>query len=386
MRDRSVKISGKWVSDKRTLEVFAALENAGYRAWFVGGCVRNALLGEPVGDIDIATTALPDQVMRSCRDSGLRVVATGVEHGTVTVISDGLPHEVTTLRRDVETYGRRAVVSFSEDIVDDARRRDFTINALYACADGTVVDPLNGMPDLRLRRIRFIEDAARRIEEDHLRSLRFFRFHAWYGDQEAGMDSEALAAIAVHLDGLAILSAERVGAEMLKLLSAPDPAPAVAAMDRVGVLARILPGADSKGLAPLVHLEGNRAPDPVRRLAVLGGEDPVERLRLSRKQGKSLSILHEIAAETQGAAALGYRFGASLAVDGLLVRSAVLGCPLEAGAAENAEFGAAQVFPVQASDLMPDLSGVALGKALRDLEQDWLASGFRKTKADLLAR
>ena len=181
--------------------------------------------------------------------AGLKPVPTGIEHGTVTVVSGGLPHEVTTFRKDVETDGRHAQVAFGGSL-EDARRRDFTMNALYAEPDGAVIDPLGGLPDLRARTVRFIDDAAHRIREDYLRILRFFRFHAWYG--EAGSTRAGLPPARRGPRRLHALSRERVGAEMLKLLAAPDPAPAVAAMRASGVLAHVLPGGDDRLLAPMV--------------------------------------------------------------------------------------------------------------------------------------
>ena len=238
-----MQISGDWLTNPATQAVCAALTGAGAQALFVGGCVRNALLGLPVADIDIATDAPPDRVITLCNAAGLRVVPTGIEHGTVTVLSGDIAHEVTTFRRDVTTDGRRATVAFATDITTDAARRDFTMNALYARPNGTVVDPLGGLPDLLARRVIFVGDATARIREDYLRILRFFRFHAWYADPNAGIDAEGLAACAALADGLRQLSRERVSAEMIKLLGAPDPAPAVAAMAQAGILARILPGA-----------------------------------------------------------------------------------------------------------------------------------------------
>jgi len=236
--------------------------------------------------------------MRLAEAAGLKPVPTGIDHGTVTVVSDGKPHEVTTFREDVDTFGRHAEVAFGSDLQADARRRDFTMNALYAQPDGTVIDPLGGMDDLAARRVRFIGDAAARIAEDYLRILRFFRFHAHYGDPASGLDADALAACAANLDGLDGLSRERVGAEMRKLLSAPDPAPAAAAMQAAGVLAIVLPGADTRALAPLVHLEDRTTtpPDAIRRLAALGGADVAERLRLSRAEAKRLARLAEAGA------------------------------------------------------------------------------------------
>ena len=257
-------VSGDWLTHPATQAVCAMLTQAGHQALFVGGCVRNALLGAPVNDIDISTDAVPTRVMELAQAAGLHAIPTGIDHGTITVVADHIPHEITTFRKDVETDGRRAVVAFSARVEDDAHRRDFTMNALYARPDGTIVDPLGGMADLNARRVRFIDDADLRIREDYLRILRYFRFHAWYGDPVAGMDPDALAAIAADLDGIATLSRERIGAEMLRLLAAPDPAPAMAAMRTTGALGAVIAGADDRALAPLVHLEAEQglAPRP----------------------------------------------------------------------------------------------------------------------------
>ncbi len=253
MRRVDRMLTDDWLTAPATQAVFAMLDDAGHRALAVGGCVRNALIGAPVSDIDIATDAPPDRVIELGEAAGLRAIPTGILHGTVTVISAGVAHEITTFRRDVDTDGRHATVAFSTDVAEDAARRDFTMNALYAQADGTVVDPLDGLPDLRARHVRFIGDPAARILEDYLRILRFFRFTAWYGDPALGLDAEGLAACAACIDGLDRISAERIGAETCKLLAAPDPAPVVAAMARSGILARILPGADATALPLFVH-------------------------------------------------------------------------------------------------------------------------------------
>lgn len=236
--------------------------------------------------------------------------------------------------------------------------------------------------------MRFIEDPAKRIEEDYLRILRFFRFHAWYGDDAEGLDAEGLAAIATHLDGLEQLSRERVGAEVLKLLSAPDPAPSVAAMDATGVLARILPGASPRGLGPLIHFEQAQGvdPDPLRRLAVLGGDDPSGLLRLSKKQSRALNTLREGMAGTTTAAELGYRHGALPARDILLLRAALFETPPQPSDLEAAKVGAEATFPIKPADLMPTLQGPDLGRCLAALEQEWIASGFRLTREELLNR
>jgi poly(A) polymerase len=334
----------------------------------------------------MATDAHPDAVMRLARAAGLKPVPTGIDHGTVTVVSEGKPHEVTSFREDVDTFGRHAEVAFGTDLAADARRRDFTMNALYADPGGTVIDPLGGIDDLQARRVRFIGDAGTRIREDYLRILRFFRFHAQYGDPDAGLDADALAACAANLDGLDGLSRERIGAEMRKLLSARDPAPAVAAMQAAGVLARILPGSDAQALAPLVHLEGHTgvAPDATRRLAALGGSDVATRLRLSRAKSKAFERLQEAAGSDMRAPELGYRLGYEAGRDALLIRRALAGQPLDPGGLAQVADGAKARFPVQAADLQPDYTGPALGQRLRELESRWIASGFTLTREDLL--
>ena len=379
-----MRIAGDWLAQPGTQALCGALEAAGYRALFVGGCVRNALLGVPVADVDIATDARPETVTRLAEAAGLRVVPTGIEHGTVTVIAGGVPHEVTTFRRDVETDGRRAVVAFADDVTEDAARRDFTMNALYADARGNVIDPLGGLPDLVARRLRFVGDAHQRIREDYLRILRFFRFHAHYGDPGQGMDADALAASAELAEGVDGLSRERIGSEIRKLLAAPDPAPAVAAMAQAGVLARVLPGSDTRALAPLVHLEGDLPPRWQRRLAALGGQEVEERLRLSRADVAVLAALRDAVGRGWSPAALGWKLGAEGGRDAVLLRAALLESPLPTDWQTDVARGAASVMPVTAIDLMPDLQGAALGARLKEIEARWLASDLRLTRADFL--
>lgn len=375
-----MKIAGDWLARPQTQAVFAAL--SAHQVLAVGGCVRNALLLRPVSDVDMATDALPEQVIARAEAAGLRAVPTGIDHGTVMIVSDGIPHEVTTFRRDVETDGRHAVVAYATDLAMDAARRDFTMNALYCTADGTVIDPLGGLPDLRAGRVRFVGDPAQRIAEDHLRILRFFRFHAHFAAD--GLDAEGLAACAAGADGIDRLSRERIGAEMRKLLSAADPAPAVAAMAQAGILARVLPGADPTALAPLVHLELDAHPEWLRRLAALGGEDAETRLRLSRAEARDLAALRQATGSMDTAAVLGWRLGSDRAADAMLVRAAVMLRPLHIGWVAEVARGADATFPVPASDLMPAFTGAALGARLAQLTDRWLASDLRLTRDDLL--
>ncbi|WP_375687847.1 CCA tRNA nucleotidyltransferase [Pseudooceanicola sp. LIPI14-2-Ac024] len=381
------RVAGDWLDRPATQAVCAMLESAGHQALFVGGCVRDALLGRVVGDIDIATDARPEDVVKLAEAAGLKPVPTGIEHGTVTVVSDKIPHEITTFRRDVETDGRRATVAFADDVRDDARRRDFTMNALYADARGEVLDPLGGMDDLRARRVRFIEDPETRIREDYLRILRFFRFHAWYGNPDAGMDAEALAAIAALSPGIETLSRERIGHEIRRLLAAPDPAPSVAAMRSTGVLPLVLPGADDRFLAPLIHLESEAgiAPDPMRRLAALGGTGAEDGLRLSKADARRLGEVQALMALVAPPAELGFRHGATLARDALLLRHAMMGQPLAPDALSEVDRGAAQVIPVGARDLLDTYEGPAISRRLAQLTDAFVASDFTLDRAALLS-
>lgn len=376
-----MRVGGDWLTNDRTQTVLGLLTGAGYAAYAVGGCVRNAALGEAVTDVDIATSARPETVMALAEAAGLRAVPTGLAHGTVTLIAGGEGFEVTTFRRDVATDGRHAEVAFSDQMSDDAARRDFTMNALYADATGHVLDPLGGLDDLKARRLRFVGDAAQRIAEDYLRILRFFRFHAQYGDPLGGLDADGLAACAAGVDGLARLSSERVTSELRKLLGARDPSPSVAAMHHAGVLARVLPGADPRALAPLVHLEAGRAPHWMRRLAVLAPDTAP--LRLTKAEARDLSRLRDAVGDMTPPAVLGYGLGAELGADAVLARAAVLESPLPPDWRAEVTRGASARFPIRAADL-PGLEGAALGQELKALEARWIASDFRATRADLL--
>lgn len=367
-------------------QVCDLLDSAGYQAWYVGGCVRNALLEAAASDIDIATDAHPETVLDLAAAAGMRAIPTGVPHGTVTLVPNGLPVEVTTFRRDVETDGRRAVVAFSGDIAEDAARRDFTMNALYADRDGVVADPLGGLPDLTARSVRFIGDAEARIREDYLRILRFFRFNAWYGEAGA-LDADGLAACAEFADGLEGLSAERVGAEMTKLCAAPDPAPALAAMERSGVLWRVLPASGAAPVAVLVHLEpeAGLTPDPMLRLAALGGEGMADALRLSRKDATRVETLRSAAEGPDPIAVLGYRHGAEMAVEIAVLRAAFMTQLLPDNLEAEAARGASRPLPVTASELLADYQGPALGARLKQIESHWIASDFTATKQELMS-
>jgi poly(A) polymerase len=288
--------NASWLTRAETRAVFAALAARGIAARAVGGAVRNALLGRPVTDIDMATPARPEEVMAAARAAGLVAIPTGAAHGTVTIVANRVPYEVTTLREDVETDGRRATVAFTDDWAADARRRDFTINALYCSAAGEVFDPLGAYPDLAQRRVRFIGEAAARIREDYLRILRFFRLTADYG--EGPPDAESLAACVAERAGLGQLSAERVRQEMVRLLVAARGPELVHAMLGYGLITFVLPAAPRPAILDrLAALEAalGFVPDAILRLAALAVEVPEDadrlrdRLRLSNEEHARLA-------------------------------------------------------------------------------------------------
>ena len=282
-----------WMDTPPVRALFDSLNRAGISARFVGGCVRNAVLGRPIDDIDLAVDKPPETVMRALEAANLKVVPTGLKHGTVTAIIKGSRFELTTLRRDVETDGRRAVVAFTDDWLEDANRRDFTFNALYADRDGTLYDPFDGQSDLDAGRVRFIGDGDVRITEDRLRVLRFFRFHAWYG--RAPLDGPSFDACRRNAGALGGLSGERVAKELLRLLAAPAPAEALQAMAEAGALDHWLP--EYAGVARLKALIAREdEPDPLRRLAAIlpAGADATaigKRLKLSTQQALRLEVM-----------------------------------------------------------------------------------------------
>ena len=394
----------EWLKRPETGRVFAALAASGVETRAVGGAVRNTLLGLPVTEIDLATTALPDRAMTLARKAGLKAVPTGIEHGTVTVVADGVAFEVTTLRRDVETFGRHATVAFTENWTEDARRRDFTINALYAGSDGTVFDPLDGYADLVAGRVRFIGDAEARIKEDYLRILRFFRFNAYYG--KGPLDPEELAACVRLRDGLDQLSAERVAGELRKLLVAPQAVDAVEALFDYGLLTQLLGGVPRlMRFERLVAAEQalGLASDAALRLAALAvfvredAERLAARLRLSNNELAVLALgaedhaIAELPDEAAAKRAL-YRLGPCSFEAHVLLAAADAGIPPGdrnwREALRLADRWQAPEFPVRGTDIMAlgAVKGPAVGEILRTLEAEWIASGFAMSREALLAR
>ena len=388
------------MADRAIARVVEALRAGGGKVRFVGGCVRDALLGRAVSDIDLATPEPPERVMERLRAASITVIPTGIEHGTVTAIVAGRPIEITTLRKDVETFGRHARVAFTDDWSEDAARRDFTINTLSADPDGTLHDPFGGLEDLRAGRVRFVGDARTRIGEDVLRLLRFFRFHAYYA--RTAPDAAALEACRALAPGLANLSGERIATELRRILVAPDAPGVVALMAEIGVIAHLLPQLRHVDrLASLARIEiGPIAPDWVRRLAALiDGEDDAralaERLRLSNRDRDRLILLaarSDRPNDWRDARARRrdlHRLGADNVVDLSLLAWARDGeADRHRASIEATRADAPPRFPLAGRDALElgIAPGPAVGRALAAVEQWWIDGDFRADRAACLDR
>lgn len=379
-----------WLTASATRAVMAALEAAGGPgcARFVGGCVRNALLDQPIDDIDIATTLRPEETDRAIRAAGLKAVPTGMAHGTVTAISERTPFEITTLRRDVSTDGRNATVAFTDDWAEDAARRDFRLNAIYADGHGAIFDPTGqGVADALAGRIVFVGEAETRVREDYLRILRFFRFFAWYG--RGAPDATAMQACAALASGMTRLSAERVSKELLKLLAAPEPLEAVEALQTAGVLDIVLP--EHGGLARFSALAGQSGDAGLRLMALLPSDSDVlravsVRLRLSNAvrdrmtaAARAFASVNLDMSDAEARAAL-YRHGASAFEDAVRLRGAeAVGREAEAQRLMAvAQTWTIPVLPVSGRDLarLGVAQGPDAGRILKAFEADWIAADF----------
>lgn len=389
------KIVGEWMFARETVAVMKALKASGGTARFVGGCVRDALVERPVNDIDIAIDVDPNAVIRVLTDAEIRVIPTGFAHGTLTAVKGRRSFEITSLREDTHTDGRSAKVLFTKDWKLDASRRDFTMNALYADPDGTIHDYLgSGIADALARRVRFIGSASDRIQEDYLRILRLFRFHAHFG--EGAMEPDALVACAGLTGGIEVLSKERVGAEIMKMLNAKSPAVSLDMMEQTGVLAKVLPMARMK--TPIVALEAIErrfgvSADPIRRLALLTrGGDPRDTGRALRLSNEDMAELRArrapstLVKTTEDARRLGYERGETPAKDTFYIQHAEEGSLPDVKMLKAIEEGSLQKLPVSAQDLMTHgfAAGPELGDMLKTVEKLWVDSDFVMDKASLI--
>ena len=403
MSEARVLADAPWLRSGPAARVLAVLNGGGEEARVVGGAVRNALLRLPTGDIDIATTAVPDEVVRRASAAGIKSVPTGIDHGTVTLVVDKHPFEVTTLREDTETFGRKAKVAFGRDWVRDAERRDFTINGLSVDAEGIVHDHVGGLDDIAARRVRFIGDPAQRIAEDFLRILRFFRMHASYGVGEP--DRDGYFACIAGRAGLENLSAERIRMEVLKLVVADGAAAAAIAMADAGLLGPIFAGVTYCGpFAAMIAAEralGLKA-SAVRRLGALAvavTEDAARiagRLRLSNAEAKALHAMGDrwwrfLGIDEAGSRRLLYRLGDEAYRNQLLLAWSRTGAVHDAdywrGLASLPQRWQAPKFPLKAADFIARgiAEGPALGHVLAQAEEVWLAADLPMQQAEISA-
>ena len=397
-----------WMREAGAAAIFAALPAGSVR--FVGGCIRNTLMGREVSDIDLATQLPPADVAAALDAAKIRYVPTGLDHGTVTAVFDGKPYEITSLRKDVQTDGRRAVVSFTTDWAEDAQRRDLTFNALYADYDGQIYDPTGqGLEDLKARRFRFVGDADERVKEDYLRILRFFRFLAWYGRDSQGNlskpDASALKACRENANGLKKLSAERVWSELKKLLLAPDPSRTLRIMLTHDVLETLLPEASNvEGLELLTALEQREAikPDPMLRLMVLSTREPLPMALLTKRLKMSNAEKARLIQWATDATPLDpngddrakriavYTAGKQVVMDRARLRAAGAEDPITSSRwmslVDLAMGWTPPEFPLTGKDLIKagETPGEAMGKKLDALKALWVRSGFSVEKDKLL--
>lgn len=378
-----MNVTGSWLTGSRVQALFNVIEGAGHQIYAVGGCVRDDLLGRPVADIDFATNTRPDTVSALIEEAGWAAIPTGIDHGTITAVIDHQPFEITTFRKDVATDGRRAVVEFADEIEEDARRRDFTINALYAGRDGEVFDPVGGLADIGARRVRFIGNATTRIAEDALRILRYFRFFASVSGADAAPDQEAMTAITASVSKIGGLSAERIGAETRKLLSVETIEPALRLMEQSGVLDAVVKDANVDGIDRL------SAKDPdawlVRFASLTADMAAARALRFSRKDMQALRQIWTAGESTDDWPVRGFRFGAQAAEAAYRIAQAQVGAVAEPTVLDGIHTGAAQEFPIRAADLLPLFpEGPEIGAALAQLKEKWIASRFQLDRATLL--
>jgi poly(A) polymerase len=403
-----------WFNAPDLKRAMALLNADGGEGCIAGGAVRNSLMGIPIADVDLATTLKPEEVIERAKAAGIKAIPTGIEHGTVTLVIGGRPFEVTTLRRDVTTDGRRAEVAFTDDWQEDASRRDLTINGLYADAKGEVIDLVDGLADIETRTVRFIGDAETRIREDYLRILRYFRFFAFYGSGRP--DAAALRAMAREKDGLNRLSAERVWSELKKLLSAEDPGRALLWMRTTGILTLILPETEKWGIDEVPGLiAAERAfgwkTDPLLRLAAMVPPDVerlcgmAERLKLSKQEAaffvewaSSPKIPEKIVATVFRR--MLYRSGKGGVIVRLKLQLSIMRAKAEGDTAlmpevarlsallREAESWVKPVFPLSGADVLAKgvSPGPRVGELLSKLEEEWLVGDFNAEKPALLAR
>lgn len=377
----------KWLRNPSAQKLSKLYKNFGYQVLFVGGCVRNTILKMPVTDIDLATDAQPEEIIKIAKENNIRFVPTGLAHGTITLIIDNKNYQITTFRTDFDHDGRYAKVEFTESLLLDASRRDLTINALYCNHVGEVIDPLNGLDDIKKQKIKFIGNPNERIKEDNLRILRFFRFQAIYGNKNLEIDSIALEACHNHKSKLAALSKERITSEIRKILSAPNPLEVIIKMNETGVLNELFQKVSIDSLEAYLKTEEKFKINInwLGRLLSLQVTQEEESLKLTRCEFKFLKQTKSAIENQIHVLEFSYYNGVENGKIYSILQNFRHNIILSKNLLNQINSLATKKFPITAKDLMPEIRGKKLGEALRSLEDRWIKSNFTLSKKDLLA-
>ena len=377
----------KWLRNPSAQKLSKLYKSFGYQVLFVGGCVRNTILKMPVTDIDLATDAQPEEIIKIAKENNIRFVPTGLAHGTITLIIDNKNYQITTFRTDFDHDGRYAKVEFTESLLLDASRRDLTINALYCNHVGEVIDPLNGLDDIKKQKIKFIGNPNERIKEDNLRILRFFRFQAIYGNKNLEIDSIALEACHNHKSKLAALSKERITGELRKILSAPNPLEVIIKMNETGVLNELFQNVSIDSLEAYLKTEEKFKINInwLGRLLSLQVTQEEESLKLTRCEFKFLKQTKSAIENQIHVLEFSYYNGVENGKIYSILQNFRHNIILSKNLLNQINSLATKKFPITAKDLMPEISGKKLGEALRSLEDQWIKSNFTLSKKDLLA-
>ena len=377
----------KWLRNPSAQKLSKLYKSFGYQVLFVGGCVRNTILKMPVTDIDLATDAQPEEIIKIAKENNIRFVPTGLAHGTITLIIDNKNYQITTFRTDFDHDGRYAKVEFTESLLLDASRRDLTINALYCNHVGEVIDPLNGLNDIKKQKIKFIGNPNERIKEDNLRILRFFRFQAIYGNKNLEIDSIALEACHNHKSKLAALSKERITSELRKILSAPNPLEVIIKMNETGVLNELFQNVSIDSLEAYLKTEEKFKINInwLGRLLSLQVTQEEESLKLTRCEFKFLKQTKSAIENQIHVLEFSYYNGVENGKIYSILQNFRHNIILSKNLLNQINSLATKKFPITAKDLMPEIRGKKLGEALRSLEDRWIKSNFTLSKKDLLA-
>ena len=381
------KLENNWLNQASAQCLSKAFKNYGHQALFVGGCVRNSILKVPVTDIDMATDALPETIIKISKENNFKFILTGLTHGTITIIIDKIAYQITTFRSDITNDGRHAKVEFTTSLLLDASRRDLTINALYCDSYGKVIDPLNVLEDLNNRIIKFIGDPNKRIAEDYLRILRFFRFQAIYGNEMLEIDVPALAACREHKSKLAKLSKERITSELRKLFLSNNPTRTIIKMIDTGILNQLFDNCSINSFISYIEAEKKYKIEInwIGRLLSLQGSNIEEVLTLTRRELKMIKYTKKAIEQNVPIFEFSYYNGMEYGIMYLLLQHGMKKTTLNKILINKVSSIVTRKFPVTAKDLMPKLKGKKLGDELKKLESQWIESDFTLNKNQLLS-